>query len=155
MDRIEVAVSDPALLETGLLLVNGLPCEFRPLDSSGLKATSSQLQTPAAAAGVRYRAFFLNPALHPHIPVHAPLLIEWVDKATFAVVAAARWHVWNPRSESYTDRPMTPDLAKRRFNDRWEAWPQTVGQPRMIMKVDFPPEGRHTLDLRRYPAQAR
>ena len=185
MDRIEVAVSDPALLETGILLVNGLPCEFRPLPasseplaapssklpaqssrltapssqlkapSSQLKAPSSQRPAPAAAAGVRYRAFFLNPALHPHIPVHAPLLIEWVDKTTFAVVAAARWHVWNPRSESYTARPMTPSLATRRFTDRWEAWPQTVGQPRMISKVDFPPEGRHTLDLRRYPAQSR
>ena len=156
MDRIEVAVSDPALLESGILLVNGLPCEFRPLSaSSELKTPSSQLTAPAAATGVRYRAFFLNPALHPHIPVHAPLLIEWVDKTTFEVVAAARWHVWNPRSESYTERPMTPSLAARRFTDRWEAWPQTVGQSRMIMKVDFPPEGRHTLDLRRYPAQAR
>ncbi len=161
MDRIEVALSDPALLETGLLLVNGLPCEFRPLESAVPPAPSSQLKAPsserppAAAAGVRYRAFFLNPALHPHIPVHAPLLIEWVDKTNFAVVAAARWHVWNPRSESYTDRPMTPALATRRFADRWEIWPQTVGQPRMIARVDFPPEGRHTLDLRRYPAQAR
>jgi uncharacterized protein (DUF2126 family) len=175
MDRIEVAVSDPSLLETGLLLVNGLPCEFRPLETSQLLAPSSKLQAPssklpapsspllapssplapAAAAGVRYRAFFLNPALHPHIPVHAPLLIEWVDKTTFAVVAAARWHVWNPQSESYTDRPMTPALATRRFSERWENWPHTLGQPRMIVRVDFPPEGRHTLDLRRYPAQAR
>jgi len=170
MDRIEVSVSDSALLENGLLLVNGLPCEFRPLpasseppaapssqfkaQSSKLAAPSSQLQ-PAAAAGVRYRAFFLNPALHPHIPVHAPLLIEWVDKTSFTVVAAARWHVWNPRNETYAGRPLTPAQATLRFAERREDWPQTVGQPRMIMKVDFPPEGRHTLDLRRYPAQAR
>src|SRR6185369_5510722 len=104
MDRIEVAVSDTAVLETGLLLVNGLPCEFRPIEG-----------TAGAAAGVRYRAFFLNPALHPHIPVHAPLLIEWIDKATFTVVAAARWHVWNPRSEPYAARPATPADAIGRF----------------------------------------
>ncbi len=144
MDRIEVSVSDTAVLENGILLVNGLPCEFRPVDG-----------TTAAAAGVRYRAFFLNPALHPHIPVHAPLLIEWVDKATFAVVAAARWHVWNPRSVPYAARPTTPADAVERFAERWESWPHTISQPRLIPKIDFPPEGRHTLDLRRYPAQAR
>lgn len=144
MDRIEVSVSDSAVLETGVLLVNGLPCEFRPVEGSA-----------AAAAGVRYRAFFLNPALHPHIPVHAPLLIEWIDKSTFAVVAAARWHVWNPRGTPYTSRPLKPADAAGRFAERWESWPHTIGQPRLVPKVDFPPEGRHTLDLRRYPAQSR
>ena len=146
MDRIEVSVSDAAALEHGLLLVNGFPCEFRALD---------QTASSAAAAGIRYRAFFLNPALHPHIPVHAPLLIEWVDKTTFSVVAAARWHVWNPRSVPYPSRPATPAAAVKRFSERWETWPHTLGQPRLIPKIDFPPEGRHTLDLRRYPAQAR
>ena len=144
MDRIEVSVSDTAVLETGFLLVNGLPCEFRPVEGS-----------TSAAAGVRYRAFFLNPALHPHIPVHAPLLIEWINKETFAVVAAARWHVWNPRGTPYTSRPLKPADAVTRFSERWESWPHTLGQPRLVPKVDFPPEGRHTLDLRRYPAQSR
>ncbi len=147
MDRIEVSVSDAAVLENGLLLVNGFPCEFRPLDETDPK-------TPAAA-GIRYRAFFLNPALHPHIPVHAPLLIEWVDKNTFAVIAAARWHVWNPHGVPYVKRPSTSAEAAGRFAERWEPWPHTIGQPRLIPKIDFPPEGRHTLDLRRYPAQSR
>lgn len=147
MDRIEVSADDATVLENGLLLVNGLPCEFRPLNETDPHAPT--------AAGIRYRAFFLNPALHPHIPVHAPLLIEWVDKATFTVVAAARWHVWNPRGVPYSARPETPAAAAERFADRWEVWPHTVGQPRLIPKIDFPPEGRHTLDLRRYPAQSR
>jgi uncharacterized protein (DUF2126 family) len=146
MDRIEASVSDPAALELGVLLVNGYPCEFRALADDA---------SPAAAAGIRYRAFFLNPALHPHVPVHAPLLVEWVDKTTLTVVAAARWHVWNPREAPYTSRPATPEAARERFAERWEIWPHTVGQPRFIPKIDFPPEGRHTLDLRRYPAQAR
>lgn len=143
MDRIEASVSDAAALDHGILLVNGLPCEFRPVEGAG------------AAAGVRYRAFFLNPALHPHIPVHAPLLVEWVDKTTFAVVAAARWHVWNPRGVPYASRPLTVEEARLRFAERWEPWPHTLGQPRLIPRVDFPPEGRHTLDLRRYAAQSR
>jgi len=63
--------------------------------------------------------------------------------------------VWNPRSVPYASRPTTPTEAGKRFAERWEAWPHTLGQPRIVSKIDFPPEGRHTLDLRRYPAQAR
>ena len=87
--------------------------------------------------------------------MHAPLLLEWVDRATLAVVSAARWHVWNPRSVPYAERPADAAEAQKRRAERWEPWPHTVGQARFIPKIDFPPEGRHTLDLRRYPAQAR
>ena len=141
-DRIEACVSDPAALASGLLLVNGYPCEFR---SAG----------DHAACGVRYRAFQLNPALHPHVPVHAPLLLEWVDRATLTVVAAARWHVWNPAGAPYTARPKTAAEAQARFTARWQDWPHTIGQSRWIPAIDFPPEGQYTLDLRRYPAQSR
>ena len=143
LDRIEARVADVTLLERGLLLVNGFPCEFRMAGDGG------------AAAGIRYRAFYFTPALQPHAPVHAPLLIEWVDRATLTVVAAARWHVWNPRSHAYTDIPENETVARRRRGERWEPWPHSLGQSRFVPKIDFPPEGRHTLDLRRYGAQAR
>ena len=142
MDRIEVSVSDPALLERGLLLANGYPCRFRTAGDT-------------SACGVRFRAFHLYPSLHPHVPVHAPILLEWVDQATLTVVAGARWHVCNHRSEPYRDRPRTTEQARARFADRWEDWPHTIGQSRWIPEISFPPEGRHTLDLRRYPAQSR
>ncbi len=142
MDRIEAAVDDARTLEHGLLLVNGYPCEFQPAGAG-------------AAAGIRFRAFYLSPALHPHVPVHTPLLLEWVDRATLTVVAAARWHVWNPRHRPYAARPADDADARARHAERWEPWPQTLGQPRFIPRIDFPPEGEHTLDLRRYPAQAR
>lgn len=150
MDRIEASVTSAHALENGLLLVNGYPCEFRALPA-GLPRRAGV----CAAAGIRFRAFYLTPALHPHVPVHAPLLIEWVDRATLTVVAAARWHVWNPRSEPYNDRPADEVEAASRQAERWEPWPHTLGQARYIPKIDFPPEGRHTLDLRRYSAQAR
>jgi uncharacterized protein (DUF2126 family) len=151
VDRIEARVSDSAILTGGLLLVNGLPCEFRPLPA-GLSGEGSKA---AAACGIRYRAFCFTPSLQPHVPVHAPLLLEWVDRTTLSVVAAARWHVWNPRFEPYTDLPKTEAIATTRRKERWEPWPHTIGQPRFVPKIDFPPEGRHTLDLRRYPAQSR
>jgi uncharacterized protein (DUF2126 family) len=143
VDRIEARISNAQLLASGLLLVNGLPCEFRSTSDGG------------AACGIRYRAFHLTPSLQPHVPVHAPLLLEWVDRATLTVAAAARWHVWNPRHAVYADAPTTTDAAAARRTERWESWPHTLGQSRFVPKIDFPPEGRHTLDLRRYPAQAR
>ncbi len=136
MDRLEAYVSDAAALEHGLLLVNGFPCVFRPADTG-------------AAAGIRYRAFYLSPALQPHRTVDPPLLIEWVDKVTLTVIAAARWHVWNPRDASYSDRPVDASEAAERRAERWEPWTRTIGEPRYIPKVEFAPESRHTLDLRR------
>jgi uncharacterized protein (DUF2126 family) len=120
LDRIEAFVSDPALLEAGLLLVNGLPCEFRAVPEIG------------AACGIRYRAFYLMPGLQPHLPVHAPLLLEWVDRETLTVVAAARWHVWNPRQATYASTPADEAEAAQRQAERWEPWPATIGQPRFI-----------------------
>ncbi len=143
VDRIEARISDKKFLEGGLLLVNGLLCEFR--------ATADG----AAACGIRYRAFYLTPSLQPHVPVHAPLLLEWVDRATLVVVAAARWHVWNKTNAQYPAAPADDKDAGARRAERWENWPHTIGQARFVPKIDFPPEGKHTLDLRRYPAQAR
>jgi uncharacterized protein (DUF2126 family) len=136
MDRIEAFVTDAAALDQGLLLVNGYPCAFRPADTG-------------AAAGIRYRAFYLYPTLQPHRREDTPLLLEWVDRATLTVVAAARWHVWNPRGFAYAARPGDPAEAAKRRAERWEPWTQTLGQNRFVPKVVFPPESRHTLDLRR------
>jgi uncharacterized protein (DUF2126 family) len=156
LDRLEASVTDATTLETGLLLVNGLPCEFRKISDSDSQPSTLNSPLPASAAtGIRYRAFYLTPSLQPHVPVHAPLLIEWVDRATLAVVAAARWHIWNRHNTAYPAVPADDKEAAQRRRDRWEPWPHTVGQSRFIPKIDFPPEGRHTLDLRRYSAQAR
>ena len=153
VDRIEARISDSRYLEGGLLLVNGLPCEFRSTADAGQPAAGSA--KAAVACGIRYRAFYFTPSLQPHVPVHAPLLLEWVDRATFVVVAAARWHVWNPTNSPYAAAPADDTVAAQRRAERWEPWPATVGQLRFVPRIDFPPEGKHTLDLRRYPAQAR
>ena len=158
VDRIEARISDKKFLEGGLLLVNGLPCEFRLVgpDESPSEASAKEGRPPqTAACGIRYRAFYLTPSLQPHVPVHAPLLLEWVDRATLVVVAAARWHVWNKTNAQYPAAPANDREAAARRAERWENWPHTVGQPRFVPKIDFPPEGKHTLDLRRYAAQAR
>lgn len=142
MDRLEFSLTDPSALDHGLLLVNGVPVEFRPVGDT-------------VAAGVRYRAFYLTPGLQPHVPPHAPLLIEWVGQHTLAVITAARWHVWNPRGEPYTERPADEAEARARFAERWEPWPHTLAQPRYITKVEPIPGMPATLDLRLHPTQSR
>ena len=73
LDRLEAYVADATALETGLLLVNGLPCEFRRISDSDSQLSSLNAQLPVSAAtGIRYRAFYLTPSLQPHVPVHAP-----------------------------------------------------------------------------------
>lgn len=136
MDRLEAFVTDASALENGLLLVNGYPCSFCPADGG-------------AAAGIRYRAFYLYPALQPHRREDAPLLLEWVDKHTLAVVAAAKWHVWNPAHAPYIDRPTGDAEAAIRRSERWQSWPHSLGQTRFVPRVQHPPESLHTLDLRR------
>src|SRR5690606_28314762 len=98
--------------------------------------------------------FYLTPGLQPHVPTHAPLLIEWVGKHTLAVIAAARWHVWNPRGAPYTERPADEAEARARFAERWEPWPHTLGQPRYITKTEPIPGMPATLDLRLHPTQS-
>ena len=158
VDRIEARISDAKLLDHGLLLVNGLPCEFRLVgsDESPSEASAKEGRPPqAAACGIRYRAFYLTPSLQPHVPVHAPLLLEWVDRETLTVISAARWHVWNPANADYATAPVDDTAAATRRAERWEPWTKTIGQARFVPKIDFPPESKYTLDLRRYPAQAR
>jgi uncharacterized protein (DUF2126 family) len=120
LDRLEARVSDVTALETGLLLVNGLPCEFRPLSPSTSTSPTSIADSGGAAAGIRYRAFYLTPSLQPHVPVHAPLLLEWVDRETLTVVAAAKWHVWNPTNAQYPAAPANDAEAATRRAERWQ-----------------------------------
>jgi uncharacterized protein (DUF2126 family) len=138
-ERIEVVLSSPDLIDKGVLLVNGFPVKFR-------------VHGDTAAAAVRFRSFFVVPSLHPTVPVHTPLLLEWVDQENLIVQSAAKFHSWQPDGGNYTERPDNEKEAARRCAERWQPWKATDKTARFIPKVTFPPEGIHTLDLRRYPA---
>lgn len=107
MDRLEVSVADEAVAASGRLLVNGYEVPLRLVGGRWL-------------AGIRYRAFFLHAGLHPHIPAHSPIKLEWVDGKSGKVVAAAHWHSWNPRGGDYRGVPTTKSTARRRAAARWK-----------------------------------
>jgi hypothetical protein len=54
---------------------------------------------------------------------------------------------------AYLQIPSDDEKAEARRAERWEAWPHSIGQTQYIPRIDFPPEGKPTLNLRRDPAQ--
>ncbi|MEM9227740.1 MAG: transglutaminase family protein, partial [Verrucomicrobiota bacterium] len=134
-DRIEVSLSDKALLKTGRLLCNGVEVPFTTIGGK-------------PAAGVRYKCASGYPALHPHIPVQSPLLFQWVD-AKGEVQAAAKYFYWNPHGDVYKGRPKDMAEAKARRKERWRNLPAR-GSVHSAVKPLRSHELRATLDLRHH-----
>jgi uncharacterized protein (DUF2126 family)/transglutaminase-like putative cysteine protease len=109
-------------------------------------------------AGVRYRAWQPWSALHPSIPVHAPLHLDVVDTAAEVSLGGATYHVVHPGGRSYDHPPVNAQEAEARRASRFEARGHTAGRldvaalrerGRRAASVDHP----HTLDLRRVPPE--
>lgn len=136
-DRIEVSVSDSALLDEGEVAVGGVALRFCDLGET-------------LAAGVRYKAASGWPALHPHVPVQSPLRVEALDRRD-VVLASARYYFWNPDGPRYERRPRDFEEARDRREARWKVDLERVGEtskPRAPVHFE---ESFYTLDLRRQP----
>lgn len=137
-ERLELRLPS-RLLRRGHLRVNGRPVPF------------SHRRAAAALAGLRFRAHYRVPSLHPHIAAESPLLLEWVDAKTGRVTAAAEWHSWRPEGGNYPDRPTDAAAAEQRRLERWKPRPDRVGR-RAPQTPPIPgTPGAWTLDLRDLP----
>ncbi len=105
----------------------------------------------ARVCGVRFRAWQPPTALHPTIPVHAPLEFEIVDTWNNLAVAACRYHVTHPGGRAYEHAPVNAVEAEAR---RTERFLDLGGRPslRTMVAVALDPEYPFTLDLRHAPA---
>ena len=134
-DRIEISVMDGAAFAGGKVTVNGVTLRLRELDG-------------ALVGGVRYKCASGWPALHPHVASQSPIEIQ-VLNASGTVVAASRYHFWNPHSPVYEGRPTSLAEARARQAARWIEAPEKVGITCEPRDPFYAEESYYTLDLRR------
>jgi uncharacterized protein (DUF2126 family) len=119
-----------------VILCNGRPLPLQPTGRNG-----------EFVAGVRYRAWQPPSALHPTIPVHAPLTFDIVDTWMEQSVAGCQYHVMHPGGRNYDRFPVNSYEAESRRLARFTRLAHTPGRVlagRPERSLEFP----YTLDLR-------
>jgi uncharacterized protein (DUF2126 family) len=111
-----------------------------------LRATGRQGEF---VAGVRYRAWQPSRALHPTIPVDAPLTFDLVDSWNERSIGGCSYHVSHPGGRDFQRFPINANEAETRRRARFFPFGHTPGTLRPHETV---PSGEHpiTLDLRRF-----
>ena len=121
------------------LTCNGRPMPLQPTGRSG-----------EYVAGVRFRAWQPASALHPMIPVHAPLTFDLVDTWMRRSLGGCQYHVMHPGGLSHERFPINSYEAESRRLARFFRLghtPGTITAERPAPGLEFP----HTLDLRAWP----
>jgi uncharacterized protein (DUF2126 family) len=136
LERIQVRVSGASTESRYAVGCNGRRV---PLQSTG--------EAGVLIAGVRYRARKLSAALHPMVPVHAPLVFNLIDCWMQRSIGQCTYHVEAPDGRHYTTRPVNAAEAEGRRLERFQ-----VSSPSLSLTKIPEPEANPifpgTLDLR-------
>ena len=138
LERLQVLVTG-LTGDRFVITCNGRPVPLQPTGRNG-----------EFVAGVRYRAWHPASALHPTIPVHAPLTFDIVDTWMEQSVAGCQYHVMHPGGRNYAQFPVNSYEAESRRLARFTRLAHTSGRIRAdqpVRSLEFP----YTLDLRTLP----